>query len=94
MSKLPRNANYKSVTAHLTPELAFQFDRLMIDFGVESKSAMLGIIIESFMAMNPESSTVHLIAQQAVKEMRTNEFESLANYYEQRAKLMRAGMMP
>lgn len=82
--------NSKSVTLHMDPEVAQIVDQTMINFGLDSKSNTICMMIHAFSSMFPERTTVFEVAQAASRELRRAEFDSLAEYYENRAKVARA----
>lgn len=93
MSRAKGN-QYKTITVGLDPELAYALDRAMIDFGLDSKGDTVRMIIKAWLSMTPLDTTVYEVCQQSVKEIRKGEFDALANFYEERARLARSGAGP
>lgn len=88
MSK--KNPNAHTITVHMDPEIAQIVDQTLINFGLDNRSSTICMMVKAFSSMFPERTTVFEVAQQATREIRKAEFESLATYYEERAKVARA----
>lgn len=85
MSRKSQVGKYKSVTIALDEEMAAQLDRAMIAFGLDSRQQVGTIAVGAWLAAVMEDATIHQMCQQAVDQVRKNEFQALADYYAKRA---------
>lgn len=77
---------HSSVTVPLDEELAAALDRTMIAFGLENRQQTARMALAAWVSAVMEDSTVQLMCQQAVEQVRKNEFEALAEFYDRRRK--------
>lgn len=77
---------HTQVTVPLDAELAAELDRTMISFGLESRAQTAQMAIRAWVAAMMEDTTMHVMCQQAVEQVRKNEFSALAEFYEKRAR--------
>lgn len=81
-------ARWKSVSIPLDEETAAQLDRAMLSFGLDSRGQVAAMAIQAWLAAVLENATIHAMCQQAVEQIRKNEFQALADHYAKRAKEM------
>lgn len=77
---------YSSVTVPLDEELAAALDQTMIHFGLENRAQTARMALAAWVAAMMEDTTIHLMCQQAVEQIRKNEFSALAEFFEKRAR--------
>jgi hypothetical protein len=81
--------SYKQVTVHLDEEMAQLVDRTMIDFGLDSKSAVVQMMIRAWGSAMPVDAITFETTLQSIRELRKHEFEALSKFYDERAQMYR-----
>jgi metal-responsive CopG/Arc/MetJ family transcriptional regulator len=84
----PQNFSRYKVTIQLDEEQAAQLDRSMISFGLESRSQVVMLALQSWQAAVMENATIHGMVQMAVEQARRNFYGSLGNFLQNQAKEM------
>jgi hypothetical protein len=82
------NQRWKSVSIPLDEETAAQLDQAMLSFGLESRGQVAAMAVQAWLAAVLENATIHAMCQQAVEQIRKNEFGALSEFYMRRAKEM------
>ena len=77
----------RSVTVQLDEDAAHVLDQTAIDFGLESRAGAALMMIRAWGSAMPMDTTVYEVTRQAVREVRRHEFEALAKFYDERAKM-------
>ncbi len=91
MAKSQKSQTSRSITVHLEPDLAMMLDQAMVNFGLDSRSAMVNVMMRGWLSAVMENTTIFEICQQSVKEIRKAEFEALALFFASRADMYGAG---
>lgn len=76
---------HTTVTIALDPDVAAALDHTMIAFGLESRSQTAQMAVRAWLSAMMDNATMHIMCQQALEQVRKNEFAALADYYSKRA---------
>ena len=80
---------FKTITVPLDEELAYTIERTMIDLGLDSRGQAAAALIRSGAAAVPEAAFFQSVLQDALKQLRRQEADVFADFYEERARLLR-----